>query len=59
MYEYCSDARQAFRPSKILSLLCLNIVEPRMRECFARREPLCWVKVCQTSDEILEVRVMG
>ena len=28
-----------------------------MREGFVRCEPLRWIKVCQTSDKILEVRV--
>lgn len=30
-----------------------------MREGFVRCEPLRWIKVCQTSDKILEVRVKG
>lgn len=39
---------------------CLwNIVEPLMPKGVVRCEPLCRVKVCQASDEILEVRVKG
>lgn len=30
-----------------------------MREGFVRCEPLRWIKICQTSDKILEVRVKG
>lgn len=28
-----------------------------MRESFVRCEPLRWIKICQTSDKILKVRV--
>ena len=34
-------------------------MEPLMREGFARCEPFRRVKVCQASDEILEIRVKG
>ena len=34
-------------------------MKPTVRKSFVRGESLRWIKVCQTSDQILEVRVKG
>ena len=59
MHACCSYARGPFCPSAVYRCLCSKIVEPFMREGFGGREPFPRVKVCQASDEILEVRVKG
>ena len=56
LYTY---GRRPFHPSTVFRSICSNIVKPLMRESFVRCEPLRWIKVCQTSDKILEVRVKG
>ena len=50
---YNTYGKRPFHPSVVFRLTCSNIVKPIMRESFVRCEPLCWIKVCQTSDNIL------
>ena len=60
LYDPCNTyGRRPFYPSAVLRSIYSNIVKPIMRESFVRCEPLRWIKVCQTSDKILEVRVKG
>ena len=50
---YNTYGKRPFHPSVVFRLTCSNIVKPIMRESFVRCEPLRWIKVCQTSDNIL------
>lgn len=55
--EHVSDLGTANRPLKEILKSSSVCSKPLMRQRLLRREPLRWIKVRQTTDEILKVRV--